>query len=87
MNTSLLAVHRWVRQDPTFPSHLIPFFANGLGDYDCFDTSRPTTHGYVIVLWRHDAMDDDEHPTLDLQDSFLVWLRSQAREILERNKP
>ena len=48
-----------LRQKPIlrpFPIQLLPIRTDGFGNYDCIDTSNPTSNGeYAIVEWLHDA--------------------------------
>jgi len=50
---------RTLRQKSTkhpFPSQFLPLRTDGFGNYDCIDTSQPTTKGeYAIVEWIHEA--------------------------------
>ena len=62
------------RNNP-LPAHLLPLRGDGLGNYDCFDMSQPTSHGeYPIVQWNHEAGEVQECELL--AGSFDDWFES-----------
>ncbi len=59
----------------SLPVSLLPVRGDGFGNYDCLDTSQPTSEGeYAIVQWNHEAGKSQE--LVRLADSFDQWFES-----------
>lgn len=56
----------------TFPKYLLPIRSDGYGNYDCIDTSQPTSDDeFAIVEWLHDGSDLLKDKIL--ANSFFEW--------------
>ena len=63
-----------------FPRQLIPVLADGFGNYECIDTSRPMADGECsVVSWLHDGGDDQDCE--EIAKSYLEWFLSVLRMI------
>lgn len=66
----------------TFPSHLIAFWANGAGDFACFDRTR--SEGSPVFFWIHD--EDPDEAVDQSHPDFVAWLTEEVNEIENRNR-
>lgn len=72
----IVKLSRRLREGPNpLPSRLLPLRADGFGNYECFDTSRPTEAGeFAIVEWNHEGGPD--HDCRVLAESYGEWFDS-----------
>lgn len=62
------------------PHSLIPVLADGGGNYECIDTSRPTSGGeYKVVSWLHDGGHGQDCEEIASSHLEWVWSTLQTR--------
>jgi len=68
-----------------FPNCLIPLRADGYGNYDCLDTSKPKKNGeFPIVEWVHGS--EASHAWKTLASSFDEWFVDLLRMIKKHDE-
>jgi len=62
----------------SFGEHLLPVRSDGYGNYDCIDTSQPTSESeFAIVEWLHDGSDFQGNRIL--ATSYFNWFYSMLK--------
>ena len=66
--------------------HLIPFFADGYGNYACFDTRKSREGEYSVVFWDHEEQLSEPgcEPEI-IADSFAEWFLEEVEEQIEED--
>ena len=67
--------------DGNLQEFLIPFYADGYGNYVCFDTRKDNAGEYVVVFWDHEQQLTERPDNLEVvADNFAAWLIQEVKE-------
>ncbi|MCP3677783.1 MAG: SMI1/KNR4 family protein [Deltaproteobacteria bacterium] len=73
--------------DGDLQEFLIPFYADGYGNYVCFDTRKDDAGEYVVVFWDHEEQLAERLDDLEVvADNFAAWFIQEVKEQIEEDQ-
>ncbi|MFT5699398.1 MAG: cell wall assembly regulator SMI1 [Desulforhopalus sp.] len=69
------------KDEECFQDFLIPFYADGYGNYVCFDTREDKGGEYLIVFWDHELQlsEPSEDDLEVVANNFAAWFLEEVR--------
>jgi len=84
----IVKINEEEKNDESFQDFLIPFYADGYGNYFCFDTRENKASEYPIVFWDHEIqLDEPSDEDLEVvADNFAAWFLEEVEEQIRQDK-
>lgn len=83
----IVKVYREEMSEGDLQNFLIPFYADGYGNYVCFDTRKNDSGEYSIVFWDHEEQLSAPSDDLGIvADNFAEWYSEEVENHIDQDQ-